>query len=93
MNMKVICIADFTQAIGQTTGRHYNPKDFPSPKIGEPYTVVGTDTDKDDGALMHILLEMHDFDGLDIVFDARCFVPCSEIDETEMIREYQIAVI
>lgn len=78
--MKVLCINDSFYAV---SNRVIN---FPLPKMGEIYTVTNTRFCKCGcGIYVFELLECQNGAG----FDTECFVPISDIDETEMERNYK----
>lgn len=72
--MKVMCI--------NTSPDGFGPDEAPfNLKFGEVYNVVDEEIDEDD-VLWYEL--MHD---LGIVYNSELFIPCSDIDETELVNE------
>ena len=77
--MKVICIDDKPRL-----GCHCEVKE------GDQYTVVATFIGKWSGREYYGLAEFPDFIEGEKGFHADRFIPLSSIDETEMIREYNL---
>lgn len=77
--MKVLCVDN----------RLYNASEeraFPVPQVGETYTVVAEE--KMDGTLYYELAEFYDPND-QWLYESECFIPLSNIDETEMKRTYE----
>jgi hypothetical protein len=73
--MKVICIEDKFK--WEFAGRNYEPKD---PELGEICTVINT--------MDFVGVHLYKLEGYAEWYNSKKFIPLSDIDETEMISEY-----
>lgn len=74
---KVICIQEARH-------NHVTLEEKESPvKVGQTYHILHEQTEF--GKLYYALVEF----GIDLGIAAECFAPCSDISETEFIREYK----
>lgn len=75
--MKVICIKEAKY-------NHVSLEERESPvKVGQPYHVLHQQVEF--GILYYALVEL----GMDLGIEAKCFAPCSDIDEKDFVREYK----
>ena len=79
--MKVICI------IKGRWWSFYGPSDTPDPKFGETCTVIKSYVNC--GIPVYDLLE---YKGKDGGYQQSCFIPCSDIDELELVNEKEEVV-
>lgn len=79
--MKVICISDEWDVPARS--------DRPRPAFANPYTVVHSEIDTDDGMLMYELAEFPPANGQYFTFDANAFAPLNGPDERDRLEEWQ----